>query len=277
MAPSSRSWRSPAHGGRVFADVAGQQNRDSAMSDEQQGASGVEKQYWHDRRPLPRPPATSSPGEMADQLRAQGRQAAVRRRFARPAARTIPNLRHPIATFLSAVVAVILVGVGVLAISGDGALPLPRPTLASCAEPGAAVLGPPGARFIAAFPPGRVLATGAEGVDLCDYRELAAIASPLRLNGFSVTAVFGPLTVSNMTYNGYAVTPSWVGPAPIAPVFRRGAKGSEAVRCDEGLDWCQGWLRLSRGRAKWVVYAGGNGASLAKIKAFLRTFQPADR
>ena len=154
--------------------------------------------------------------------------------------RTIPNLRHPIAAFVLVILAVILVGVGVLAASGQAALPLPPIKLASCAKPNSALLGPRGARFTVSFPKGRVLGEEAEDIDQCGYVEQVGTVNPQQLNGFNVTAIFGPTTVNGDAYFGYDVTPSWVAQAAVAPVSLNGASGVEDVRCDQQLDWCQG-------------------------------------
>jgi hypothetical protein len=245
------------------------------MSEDFQAPPGGEKQYWHDRRLDASRAAAPSTGQMAERPRQTWDRSAVAAVVTPLPPGTIPNLRHPIAAFVLVVLAVIFVGVGVLAASGQGALPLPPIRLASCAKPNSKLLGPRGARFAAAFPKGRVLGEGAEDIDQCGYVEQVGTVNPQRLNGFSVTAVFGPTTINADTYSGYAVTPSWVGPAAVAPVSLNGASGVEDARCDQQLDWCQGWLRASRGQAKWVVLAGGNGASLPRIEAFLRSFQPA--
>ena len=245
------------------------------VSEDSHPARNGGKQYWHDRRLDASRTAAPSIRQMADQPHRLGNMPAVRPVVTPLPLRTIPNLRHPIAAFVLVILAVILVGVGVLAASGQAALPLPPIKLASCAKPNSALLGPRGARFTVSFPKGRVLGEEAEDIDQCGYVEQVGTVNPQQLNGFNVTAIFGPTTVNGDAYFGYDVTPSWVAQAAVAPVSLNGASGVEDVRCDQQLDWCQGWLRASRGQAKWVVLAGGSGASLPRIESFLRSFQPA--
>jgi hypothetical protein len=123
------------------------------------------------------------------------------------------------------------------------------------------------------FPGAQVHAQGGEGLDQCDY----LLSSPLVRNeppqSFAVTAIVGPLSNKYVAYTGYSV-PSWASPSTIRRVSRAGATGSEAVRCENQLNWCQGWLRTSEGQAKWVVTASGNRASLRRVEAFLHSFEP---
>lgn len=107
-----------------------------------------EKEYWHDKRLESSRAAASSglPGPVG--------QSAVSPVVTPPPVRTYRNLRHPIASFVLVVLAVILAGVGLLAVTGNGALPGPPLKLAACAPPHSALLGAPGAQFTADFPVG---------------------------------------------------------------------------------------------------------------------------
>ena len=188
--------------------------------------------------------------------------------------RTSRALRHPIASFLVTVVAVIVLGVCLLAATGGGALGYPPVRLSDCAPANSALLGPRGAEFTAAFPAGRVYVEPAEVLDICGYVHPMKTATSQLFGGFVVTAVYGALSLHGDTYFGYRMTPSWVQPGDEVSISRRSASGIEAVRCDEARNWCQGWLRLSRGRARWVLSAGSDGRSLQTIELFLRSFQP---
>jgi hypothetical protein len=173
------------------------------------------------------------------------------------------------------VVVVIVLGVCLLVVTGQGALGFPPVQVSDCTPPNATFLGPRGAEFTAAFPAGRVDVKPAEVLDICGYFHPVKTATPQLFSGFDVTAVYGALSLQGDTYFDYRLTPSWVEPGEEISVSRRGASGSEAVRCDEALNWCQGWMRLSLGRARWVLSAGGDGRALPAIEAFLRSFQPA--
>jgi hypothetical protein len=173
------------------------------------------------------------------------------------------------------VVAVIVLGVCLLAATGGGALGYPPVRLSDCAPANSALLGPRGAEFTAAFPAGRVYVEPAEVLDICGYVHPMKTATSQLFGGFVVTAVYGALSLHGDTYFGYRMTPSWVQPGDEVSISRRSASGIEAVRCDEARNWCQGWLRLSRGRARWVLSAGSDGRSLQTIELFLRSFQPA--
>ena len=111
----------------------------------------TEKEYWHDKRlGTARAGGPSAP-------RGPDRPAAdspARPVVTSPPVTTYRNLRHPIASFVLVVLAVILAGVGLLAVTGNGALPGPPLKLAACAPPHSALLGAPGAQFTADFPVG---------------------------------------------------------------------------------------------------------------------------
>ena len=173
------------------------------------------------------------------------------------------------------VVAVIVLGVCLLAATGGGALGYPPVRLSDCAPANSALLGPRGAEFTAAFPAGHVYVEPAEVLDICGYVHPMKTATSQLFAGFVVTAVYGALSLHGDTYFGYRVTPSWVQPGEEVSISRRSASGIEAVRCDEARNWFQGWLRLSLGRARWVLSADSDGRSLQTIELFLRSFQPA--
>jgi hypothetical protein len=88
-----------------------------------------EKEYWHDKR-LASNRAAASARQGPDPQSADSPVSPV---VSPPKVRTYRNLRHPIASFVLVVLAVILVGVGLLAVTGNGALSVPPLKLA--AEP----------------------------------------------------------------------------------------------------------------------------------------------
>jgi hypothetical protein len=224
-----------------------------------------QKEYWHDNR-VPAPTA-SSPGE-------QAREHPVNSLVTPAQPRAYRNLRHPIASFVIAVIAVILIAVGVLAVTGSGALPIPPIRLANCAQPTAVLLGAPGAQFTANFPAGvRAPLLGPAANDWCSYGFSEADGDSARPLDFNVTATSGQVHVDGWA-GVVGMEPYWVIPSELQHISLDGASGLEAFRCDETTDWCYGWLRVSRGRLMWVVYATGNGARLPTIKAFVRSFQP---
>jgi hypothetical protein len=225
-----------------------------------------QKEYWHDHRLLPAPTA-SSPAEQATQRPANPLVTPSQPRSYR-------NLRHPIASFVIVVIAIILVSVGVLAVTGSGALPIPPIRLADCAKPTAALLGAPGAQFTADFPAGvRAPLLGPAANDWCSYGFSEADGDSARSLDFSVNASSGQVHV-NGWFGGVGTVPDWVIASELQHVSLDGASGLEAFRCDETTDWCYGWLKVSRGRVIWVVSATGNGARLQTIRAFLGSFQP---
>ncbi len=245
------------------------------MSDDSQDSPSVDKEYWHDRRLEAARAAAALVNSRSDGIRPTREDDSVSAASVISPFRTSRPLRHPIAGFLVTVIAVIVLGVCLLAATGEGALGFPPVQVSDCAPSNAALLGPRGAEFTAAFPAGRVDVEPAEVLDICGYVHPIKTTTPQLFSGFVVTAVYGPLSLHGDTYFGYRLTPSWVEPSEEVSVFRRGASGSEAARCDEALNWCQGWLRLSSGRAKWVLNAGGDGRALPAIEAFLGSFQPA--
>ena len=106
-----------------------------------------------------------------------------------PPETTYPNLRHPIASFVFVVLAVILVGVGLLAVTGNGALSVPRVHLADCAPPNSPLLRTPGAQFTADFPAGpRTALLGPAANDFCFYGFSEDDGDHARPLGFGVTA-----------------------------------------------------------------------------------------
>jgi hypothetical protein len=225
-----------------------------------------QKEYWHDNRV---PAATaSSPGDQATEHPANP--------LVEPAQpRAYRNLRHPIVGFMIVVIALILVSVGVLAVTGSGALPIPPIRLANCAHPTSALIGAPGAQFTADFPAGvRMPLLGPAANDWCSYGFSEADGDSARPLDFNVTATSGQVHVRG--WSGIVgMEPYWVIPSDLKRVSRDGASGLEALQCDETTDWCFGWLKLSRGRVIWVVSATGNGARLPTIRAFVGSFQPA--
>jgi len=239
------------------------------MPDDAQAAPSGEKKYWQDRRPLSA--ATSSPGLSADQLRQQRQRQPVR-----PASmslvRTIPNLRHPIAAFVLAILAIIFIGVGLLAATGEGALPKPPLQLADCAQATATLLGAPGAQFTVSFPAGARV-SGISN-NWCLYGYTADNGDAARPLQFGVSATSGPVRVNGIIVRTRG-TPDWANASNTTLVARDGATGSEAFQCDQQTDWCYGWLRVSRSRATWVVSASSDSANLPTIEAFMRSFQPA--
>ncbi len=235
----------------------------------------VEKEYWHDRRHEAARAAAALASLRSDDIRPTREDDPVSAASVPSPFRTSRTLRHPIASFLVTVVAVIVLGVCLLAATGGGALGFPPVRVSDCAPPNAPLLGPRGAEFTAAFPVGRVYVEPVEVLDMCGYFHPVKTATSQLFSGFGVTAVYGALSLHGYTYFGYGLTPAWVEPSEEVSVSRRGASGSEAVRCDEALNWCQGWLRLRRGRARWDLSAGGDGGSLHAVELFLRSFQPA--
>jgi len=229
-----------------------------------------EKEYWHDKRLESSRAATSSalPGPVG--------QSAVSPVVTPPPVRTYRNLRHPIASFVLVVLAVILVGVGLLAVTGNAALPVPPLKLADCAPPNSALLGAPGAQFTADFPIGpRPPFLGPAANDWCFYAFSEDDGDYARPLAFSITATYGQVHETGWSAGGVGSVPYWAAPSDLRRVSVGGAAGLEAFQCTERTDWCYGWLRVSRGRVMWVVTASGNDASLPTITAFLRSFRPA--
>jgi hypothetical protein len=190
--------------------------------------------------------------------------------FIPPPPRTIPNLRHPIASFVAAIVAVVLLGVCVLAATGQGALPLPALEVANCGPPTSTLLGAPGAQFTANLPAdARLVALD----NACSY-VFSADPTGARTLVLGVNAYSGAVSEEGAPVS-YGARPGWVLPAEVQRVSRDGTGGSEAFRCNARLDWCYGWLQVRRRHVTWVVLASGNGASLRTLEAFVRSFQPA--
>ncbi len=229
------------------------------MSEDSQALPSGEKQYWHDRRLDASRTVGPSTGQMADQPHRQGNLTAVHPVVTPVPLRTIPNLRHPIAAFVLVILAVILVGVGVLAASGQAALPsLPVP-VADCPRPSAVLLGAPGAQFTAALPSGT---QGFAFLHFCQYFFRSASGTTLTIESDLGRANFGGVA-------------AWTGSSGVTLVTVRHAQGSEAFHCDLELNQCRGMLSVSLGHAKWQVLGLGNAQSLPTIKAFLRSFRPA--
>jgi hypothetical protein len=224
-----------------------------------------QKEYWHDNR-VPAPTA-SSPAEQATEHPPNPLVTPAQPRAYR-------NLRHPIASFVIVVIAIILVSVGVLAVTGSGALPIPPIRLANCAHPTSALLGAPGAQFTADFPAGvGAPLLGPAANDWCSYMSFEADGDSARPLDFNVTATWGQAHIDGWA-GVVGLVPYWVIPSELQHISLDGASGLEVFRCEEVTDWCYGWLRVSRGRVTWVVSATGNGARLPIIKAFVRSFQP---
>lgn len=240
------------------------------MSDEPVPKEG--KEYWHDKR-LGSNRVTSSARQGPDPQSADSPVSPV---VSPPRVRTYRNLRHPIASFVLAVLAVILVGMGLLAVTGNAALPVPPLKLAACAPPHSALLGAPGAQFTADFPIGlRPPFLGPAVNDWCFYGFSEDDGDYARPLAFGITATYGQVHENGWSVGGVGSVPYWVTPSDLRRVSVGGATGLEAFQCTERTDWCYGWMRVSRGRAMWVVTASGNDARLPTIKAFVRSFQPA--
>ena len=217
---------------------------------------GTEKEYWHDKRlgaaQSGGPSAPSGPDRSAT-------DSPARPVVTPPPVRTYRNLRHPFASFVLVVLAVILVGVGLLAVTGNGALSAPPLKLAACAPPHSALLGAPGAQFTADFPVGpRPAFLGPAVNDWCFYAFSEDDGDYARPLGFSITATYGEVHEMGWSAGGAGSPPSWVTPSDLSRVSVGGATGLEAFQCTEHTDWCYGWLRVLRGRATWVVTASGN-------------------
>jgi len=233
----------------------------------------TEKEYWHDKRLRTarsgRPSAPRGPDR-------QAADSPARPVVTVPPETTYPNLRHPIASFVFVVLAVILVGVGLLAVTGNGALSVPRVHLADCAPPNSPLLGAPGAQFTADFPAGpRTALLGPAANDFCFYGFSEDDGDHARPLGFGVTATYGQVHENGWSVGGVGSVPYWVAPSDLRRVSVGGATGLGAFQCTERTDWCYGWLRVSWGRVMWVVTARGNDARLPAIKAFVRSFRPA--
>jgi hypothetical protein len=235
------------------------------MSDER--AQTGEKEYWHDKRLVPAHTAPRPAKLSAD--------CSVDAAATPPPPRALRNLRHPIATFVVIVLAIILLSVGLLAATGGAALPVLPVRLADCAKPTASTLGAPGAQFTAAFPAGVRAPFSSPAVnDYCTYGSSEADGDSARPLDFLVTATSGEPHVNGWT-GLLGTEPYWVVPSKLQHVSFDGASGLEAFRCDETTDWCFGWLKVSRGHVIWVVSGTGNGARLLTIKAFMGSFHPA--
>jgi len=202
-----------------------------------------QKEYWHDKRPVPTRTA-SSPGSGA--IPQQSADRSANSPGTPSQRRTYRNLGHPIASFVLTVLVVILVSVGLLAATGGGALPVPLVPLADCAQPTASLLGVPGAQFTAAFPAGtRAPLSGPAANDWCSYAFSEAAGDSARPLGFHFTATLGQAHIGG--WGGVAGSvPDWASPSELQHTSRDGAAGLEAFRCDETTDWCYGWLRVSR-------------------------------
>jgi hypothetical protein len=233
----------------------------------------TEKEYWHDKRVgAARSGGSSAPrGPVREAVDSPARPVVTP-----PRIRTYRNLRHPIASFVLVVLAVILVGVGLLAVTGNGALSVPPLKFAACAPPHSALLGAPGAQFTADFPAGpRPPFLGPAVNDWCFYAFSEDDGDYARPLSFSITATSGKVHEIGWSAGGVGSPPSWVIPSDLRRVSVGGATGLEAFRCDERSDWCYVWLGVSRGRVAWAVTASGNDERLPTIKAFLRSFRPA--
>ena len=192
------------------------------------------------------------------------------------------KLRHPIATFVVMVLAVITIGVGIVA-----------------ATTNQTVYGPSWGRFTAAFP-GRVdvvhsgpVATAADNDPAryltvnyyanqpfngwVGYAPLSTAILPPDLRAVSVSTIAGdgpgPGRVSAMRLvadpsGGYLS-------APGVSEDERVADGLKVITlgpvCDYGQ--CDGELVVSNGRVAWDVLAASNG-SVSAVESFLDSFQP---
>ncbi len=240
------------------------------MSDE--SVPTGEKEYWHDKR-LGTSRAAASAREGSDPQSAARPASAV---VTPLPVRTARNLRHPIVSFVTAVLAVILVGVSLLAVTGNGALSASPYKLAACAPPHSALLGAPGAHFTADFLAGpRPPFLGPAVNDWCFYAFSEDDGDYARPLAFSITTTYGQVHENGWSAGGIGSVPYWVTPSELRRFSVGGATGLEAFQCTERTDWCYGWLRVSRGRVMWVVTASGNDARLSTITAFVRSFRPA--
>ena len=233
----------------------------------------TEKEYWQDKRlGTGRAGGPSAPRE-ANRPAADSPARPV---VTLPRVRTYRNLRHPIASFVLVVLAVILVGVGLLAVTGNGARSVPPLKLAACAPSHSPLLGAPGAQFTANLPAGpRTALLGPAANDFCFYGFSEDDGDYARPLGFGITATYGQVHESGWSAGGIGSVPYWVTPSDLRRVSVGGATGLEAFQCTERTDWCHGWLSVSRGRVTWVVTATGNDERLPTITAFLRSFRPA--
>jgi hypothetical protein len=145
------------------------------------------------------------------------------------------------------VLAVILVGVGLLAVTGNGALSVPPLKLAACAPPNSALLGAPGAQFTADFPVGpRTALLGPAANDFCFYGFSEDDGDYARPLGFGITATCGQVHENGWSVGDIGSVLYWVTPPDLRRVSVGGATGLEAFQCTERTDWCYGWLRVSR-------------------------------
>jgi hypothetical protein len=233
----------------------------------------TEKEYWHDKHvETARSEGPSAPLE-ANRPAADSPTRPV---VTPPPDTTYQDLRHPIASFVLVVLAVILVGVGLLAVTRNGALSVPPLKLAACAPPHSALLGAPGAQFTADFPIGpRPPFLGPAVNDWCFYGFSEDDGDYARPLGFGITATYGQVHENGWSADAIDSSPHWATPSDLRRVSVGGATGLEAFQCTERTDWCYGWLRVSRGRVMWVVTATGNDERFLTIKAFLRSFRPA--
>ena len=100
------------------------------MSDDPQDSPPVEKEYWHDRRREAARAAGALASSRSDGIRPTREDDSVSAATVVSHFRTSRALRHPIAGFLVTVVAVIVLGVCLLAATGGGRARLPTcPTL----------------------------------------------------------------------------------------------------------------------------------------------------
>lgn len=207
------------------------------------------KEYWH-----PRPVATKGPEIPPDgnaPHRSESSTGVI-------VARATHRLGHPIATFILGVVAVVLLGVAVLAVTGNGALRYPPPQVARCAPSGSRVLGPPGARFTIEFPRrAALLALPRE----CQYLSVGGPGPH-----FGVEAMVGP--------DNYSSIAEIMGSrAVIRNVSRLGPRAVEGFVCNKQVGGCFGLLQASWGNAHWQVMMSGR-ASPSEIMTFFQSFQP---
>ncbi|MGD1012737.1 MAG: hypothetical protein ABR925_09460 [Acidimicrobiales bacterium] len=232
-----------------------------------------EKEYWHDKRlgsgRTRASPALPAPGR---QLGDSSSQPVI----TRGPMRTFRDLRHPLASFLLLVLALILVGVGLLDATGNGALPVPVLRLADCASANSPLLGARGAQFSADFPVApRPPFLGPAVNDWCMYVFSENDGDYARPLVFGVVATSGAMHENGWSSGDFGSPPYWATRSDLRRVTAGGAAGLEAFQCDQRTDWCYGWLRVSRGRVEWVVTASGNGTRLPRIMAFVRSFRPA--
>ena len=193
---------------------------------------------------------------------------------------TVPKLRHPIAMFVVTVLAVIGIGVGVVA--------------ATTTEP---VYGPSWGRFTATFP-GRMRVIYSPPVPSASfgdplrytttfyyanqhfngwvgYAPLTGVLFPGNLRAVVVTEVTRHVRGSGLTTREIARPTGGYLSGPHARQDKTVVNGltvlTFAPRCRYGQ--CQAEMVVSNGRVAWDVLAASDG-SLSAVESFVESFQP---